>query len=248
MEFEQIQQAVAGLPVMTPAQGRLVYDHVLATEAEHILELGTASGVSAAYMAAALHELGRGSVTTLDKQQFLPEPLPEATAFSAVPELLRFVRFERPTHSSYVWWLLRTIEERSDAAGNCDPLYDFCYLDGAHDFTVDGLAVFLVEKLLRPEAWLLLDDLNWSYAADVIPQDAERFSADELQAPHVRLIFDVLIKQHPSFSEFRVQDGSWGWAKKAPGEARRYALETSQPFQALAVDRLKRAWLTARSQ
>ena len=30
------------------------------------------------------------------------------------------------------------------------PVYDFCYLDGAHDFTIDGMAVYLVEKLLRP--------------------------------------------------------------------------------------------------
>jgi predicted O-methyltransferase YrrM len=248
MKFDEIQQAVTGVPVMTAAQGRVIYDHVLATEPEHILELGTASGVSAAYMAAALDELGRGSVTTLDKQQFLPDPLPERSAFAKVPELLRYVHFERPADSSYVWWLLHMLEERSDDAGNCRPLYDFCYLDGAHDFTIDGLAALMLERLLRPGAWLLLDDLNWSYAADATPPDPGRFSDSEVRAPHVRLIFDVLLKQHPNFTEFRVQDGSWGWAKKAPGEPRRYALETSQPIQALAVDRLKRAWLTARSR
>jgi predicted O-methyltransferase YrrM len=248
MDFDRIQQAVEGVPVMTPAQGRIVYDHVLANNVTDVLELGTASGVSAAYMAAALDELGRGSVTTLDRQQYVVSPPPEQRAFAKVPELLRYVTFERPPDSSYVWWLLRKIEERSDASGNCEPAYDFCYLDGAHDFTIDGLAVYLVEKLLRPQAWLLLDDLNWSYAADVNPPEPDRFSADEIQAPHVRLIFDVLLKQHPNFTEFRVQDGSWGWAKKAPGEPRRYALETSQPLPALVVDRLKRAWLKLRSR
>lgn len=248
MKLDRIQEAVAGVPVMTAAQGKVIYDHVIATRPEHVLELGTASGVSAAYIAAALDELGRGSVTTLDKAQYLPDPLPELTAFAKVPELLRYVRFERPDDSSYVWWLLRKIEQRSDAAGNCDALYDFCYLDGSHDFTIDGLATFMLERLLRPDAWLLLDDLNWSYAADTATPLDGRFSDDEVRAPHVRLIFDVLLKQHPSFTEFRVQDGSWGWAKKASGQPRRYALETSQPIQALAVDRLKRAWLTARSR
>jgi hypothetical protein len=248
VEFERIRQAVEGVPVMTPAQGRVIYDHVMQAQPTHVLELGTASGVSAAYMAAALDELGRGSVTTLDKQQYLPTPLPEKQAFAKVPELLGYVTFERPPDSSYVWWLLRKIEQRSDSAGNCEALYDFCYLDGAHDFTVDGLAAYLVEKLLRPDAWLLLDDLNWCYAADVVPPDPDRFSDDEIHAPMVRLIFDVLLKQHPSFTEFRIQDGSWGWAKKAPGEPRRYALETSQSLQALAIDRLKRAWLKARSR
>jgi predicted O-methyltransferase YrrM len=247
MQFEAIRQAVEGVPIMTPAQGRVVYDHVLRNEVCDILELGTASGVSAAYMAAALDELGRGSVTTLDKAQYVPSPPPERQAFARVPELLRYVTFERPPDSSYVWWLLRTIQERSDAAGNCAPAYDFCYLDGAHDFTIDGLAVFLAEKLLRPGAWLLLDDLNWSYAADHTGVDLTTLSADEIQAPHVRIIFDVLIKQHPSFTELRLQDGSWGWARKAPGQARRYTVETSQSLSGLVVDRLKRAALSARA-
>jgi predicted O-methyltransferase YrrM len=248
VRFEDIQRAVEGVPIMTPAQGRVIYDHVLDNKPRDILELGTASGVSAAYMAAALDELGRGSITTLDREQLLPATLPEDAAFAKVPELLRFVRFERPPHSSYVWWLLREIEARSDAAGNCTPGYDFCYLDGAHDFTVDGLAVYLTEKLLRPDAWLLLDDLNWSYKADVADYDRETYSDDEADAPHVRLIFDVLLKQHPSFTDFRVQDGSWGWAKKAPDQPRRYSLETSQSVGGLVVDRLKRAALTARSR
>lgn len=248
MRFEQIQQALEGVPIMTAAQGRVIYDHVLESKPTDILELGTASGKSAAYMAAALHELGRGTVTTLDREQLLPKRLPEHHAFADVPELLSHVRFERPRHSSYVWWLLREIESRSDAAGNCTPGYDFCYLDGAHDFTIDGLAAFLVEKLLRPDAWLLLDDLNWSYAADVVDFDRDTYSPDEANAPHVRLIFDVLLKQHPNLTEFRVQDGTWGWAKKAPGQPRRYTVETSQSVGGLVVDRLKRAALTARSR
>jgi predicted O-methyltransferase YrrM len=248
MEYERIRAAVEGVPIMTPAQGRVIYEHVLESGATDILELGTANGVSAAYMAAALDERGRGMVTTLDREQWIPDPPPEQTAFAKVPELLRYVTFERPPHSSYVWWLLRQIEARSDAAGNCEPAYDFCYLDGAHDFTIDGLAVFLLERLLRPGAWLLLDDLNWSYAADNTGHDLTNFSPDEIEAPHVRIILDVLLKQHPSFTEFRVQDGSWGWAKKAPDQPRRYALETSQSFSGLAVDRLKRAALTARGR
>jgi hypothetical protein len=49
------------------------------------------------------------------------------------------------------------------------------------------------------------------------------------------------VRQHPSFTEFRDQDGAWGWAKKAPGEPRRYSLETSQSLSALVLDRARRA-------
>ena len=28
-------------------------------------------------------------------------------------------------------------------------------------------------------------------------------------------IFELLVKQHPAFDEFRVERGWWGWARKA---------------------------------
>src|SRR5438876_3799024 len=131
---------------MTPHQGRLIYDHVIAERPETILELGTAHGVSAAYMAAALDEVGQGTLVTLDKAQLVPSPRPEEGAFARVPELLERVKLVRTPDSSYVWYLKQRVEEQSDPEGNVTPLYDFCYLDGAHDFTIDGLAVVLVEK------------------------------------------------------------------------------------------------------
>ena len=45
---------------MSPEQGRIVYDHVRATRPAEVLELGTAHGVGAAYMAAALRDNGAG--------------------------------------------------------------------------------------------------------------------------------------------------------------------------------------------
>jgi predicted O-methyltransferase YrrM len=48
MKLEQVQDAVQGVPHMEPAQGRVIYEHVLAEQPVEILELGTARGVSAA--------------------------------------------------------------------------------------------------------------------------------------------------------------------------------------------------------
>ena len=59
--FDDVARAVAGIPFMSPAQGRLVYDHLVSTGARDVLELGTAHGVSAAYMAAS-----GARVTTVD--------------------------------------------------------------------------------------------------------------------------------------------------------------------------------------
>jgi len=51
---------------MSPEQGRIVYDHVRAARPAEVLELGTAHGVGAAYMAAALRDNGAGRLVTVD--------------------------------------------------------------------------------------------------------------------------------------------------------------------------------------
>jgi hypothetical protein len=66
-------------------------------------------------------------------------------------------------------------------------------------------------------------------------------SEPERTQPHLRAVFDLIVAQHPSFTELRVQDEWWGWARKAPGEPRRYTLETSRPLGALAAGAARRA-------
>jgi predicted O-methyltransferase YrrM len=233
VELAAVQEQVRDIPWMSPQQGAIVYRHVVDTKTEQILELGTAHGVSAAYMAAALDELGGdGKVVTLDKvgHGFDPAPLLRKLGLADRVEVVR------RDDSSYNWYLKEVIAERSDSNGNCEPLYDFCYVDGAKQWTIDGLAVFLVEKLLKPGGWILLDDLEWSFASS--PSNvAEPFplSEAERREPNVRAVFDLILRQHPSFTEFRVQDGSWGWAHKAPDAPRRYEVTASRSLPGLAA-------------
>ena len=234
--------AVAGEPVVAVDQGRLVYDHVVGSGARDLLELGTAHGVGAAYLAAGLD--GReGGVTTVDFAGAAYAPGPEEVlARAGVADRVTVVR----EFSSYTWWLKEQVAARSDAAGNVEPCFDFVYLDGAKHWTIDGLAVVLVEKLLRPGGWLLMDDLDWRYADDP-GRDAtdgivhRSLSEGELREPHLRAVFDLIVAQHPSFTELRVQDEYWGWARKAPGEPRRYSLETSRPVGAVVSGIARRA-------
>lgn len=226
---------------MTPEQGAIVYRHIRETRPTQVLELGTAHGASAAYIAAALEENGTGHLTTVDQSgtDYAPADLLGSIG------LARWVSIVVREDSSYDWFLKGQIEDRSDAAGNCEPFYDFCYLDGAHHWTIDGLAVFLVEKLLKPGGWLLLDDLEWSYAAS--PSGANppfRMSTEERVQPHMRAVFDLLVRQHPNFTQFRVQDGNWGWAQKAPDEPRRYDVTASRTLAGLAMTG---AWRLARA-
>jgi predicted O-methyltransferase YrrM len=232
VSFAAVARAVAGVPFMSPEQGRIVFDHVRASGARDVLELGTAHGVGAAYLAAA-----GARVTTVDHAGAAFDPAPEdVLARAGVRDRVTIVR----EFSSYTWWLKERVAERSDAAGNVSPCFDFVYLDGAKNWTIDGFAVVLVEKLLRPGGWLLLDDLDYAYARDPGREATDgivhrELSEPERTQPHLRAVFELVVAQHPSFTDLRVQDEWWGWARKAPGEPRRLTLETSRPLGALAA-------------
>jgi predicted O-methyltransferase YrrM len=242
MKFEVVADLLEDVPIMAREQGRRVYDHLRAAGAEDVLDIGTGSGCSAAYMAAAVDENGRGRITTVDTVAVPRDPSAAETLDRVgLTSLVRYVLID---DSSYAWWLKRQVEAQSDGAGNCQPLYDFCYLDGAHNFTIDGLAVILVEKLLRPGAWLLLDDLPWTYAGHEVARgqgpDDLHLSAAERESPHMQAVFDLIVKQHPSFTRFRVEDDQRGWAQKAPDGVRHYEMATTTSLTALMIRSLKR--------
>ncbi len=243
MRFEDVAARVAGIPFMAPELGRRVYDHIRDTKPQAVLELGTAHGVSAAYMAAALEANGEGHLITVDHAGAAYDPSPEVVLENAgLAHRVQIVR----EHSSYNWFLKQQIEAASDEAGNTTPRFDFCYLDGAKNFNVDGLAVVLIEKLLRPGGWLLMDDLEWTYednpwilpSGDGHPLGA--LSESERTEPHLAAVFELIVKPHPSFSRFRREDQWWGWAQKLPGAERRYELTTSRPFGAVVMGEIRR--------
>ena len=87
MSFEAVARAVAGVPFMSPEQGRLVYDHVRSTRPGAVLELGTAHGVGAAYLAGALADNGHGALTTVDFAGAAYDPSPESVLARAGEEI-----------------------------------------------------------------------------------------------------------------------------------------------------------------
>jgi predicted O-methyltransferase YrrM len=250
MDFATVADAVRGIPFMSPELGRRVYEHIRSTEVETALELGTAHGVSAAYMAAAMEASGRGHVVTVDHAGADYDPSPEQILTRAgLAHRVTIVR----RHSSYNWFLKEEIEAGSDAAGNCRPRFDFCYLDGSKNFNLDGLAVVLIEKLLRPQGWLLMDDLEWTYEDNpwIVPHEDGRplgpLSDSERTEPHLLAVFELIVKQHPSFTRFVREDAWYGWAQKAPGSQRHYEVSTSRPLRALVATELRRRRRARRS-
>jgi hypothetical protein len=52
--------------------------------------------------------------------------------------------------------------------------------------------------------------------------DITKLSESERSEPHLRAVFDLLVRTNPAFDEFVVQDNWWGWARKSP-DGRRMA-------------------------
>lgn len=234
---------------MSPELGARVYEHVRSSRPATVLELGTAHGVSAAYMAAALEANGSGHLVTVDHAAAAYDPSPEQVLNQAgLSHRVTIVR----EHSSYNWFLKQQIEAASDPDGNCRPQYDFCYLDGSKNFNIDGLAVVLIEKLLRPDGWLLMDDLEWTYGDNpwILPggdgHPLGPLSESERTEPHLLAVFELIVKQHPSFTRFVREDAWYGWAQKGSGSMRRYEVTNSRPLRALVTSELRRRARRAR--
>lgn len=219
MRFEAAREVVGNTPHTTPERGRQLYDHLVRYGARDVLELGFAHGVGTCYLAAAVHEVGDGRVTSIDRAGVLGyrPSADELVGRLGVADLVDLVEAD----TSYTWELMRLIE-RQTVDGVCEPCFDFVFVDGAHTWDVDGFAFFLVEKLLRPGGWILFDDLRWTFATSQSLGDAPWVQALPLEQrtiPQVAKVFELLVDQHPAFTDRRVE-GNWGWARKLPRTAR----------------------------
>ena len=102
-------------------------------------------------------------------------------------------------------------EGRRDA-----PTFDFVFIDGAHTWEVDGLAFFLVDRLLEPDGWLLFDDVHWTLSASPTLHDSARvraLSEEERHTPQIMRVFSLLPMRQPGYDSFLVK-GNWAWAHK----------------------------------
>jgi len=118
--------------------------------------------------------------------------------------------YHEPT--SYTWRLMKMLQQ------DPTPRFDLCYIDGAHNWFVDALAYFLADRLLRPGGWMVLDDLYWTYASSPALKGSEevrRMPPDEQTTQQVKQIYDLLIKTHPDYHNFRVEE-TWAFAQKRP--------------------------------
>lgn len=223
MEYAAVADRVGGTPFISRANARFLYQFIVDNEIEQVLELGIAHGTSTCFIAAALERKGRGRVTAVDLEEV--EFVPSAEQQLAACGLAHRAEIHR-MKTGYNWFLHDAIAEAT-SDGRCEPRYELCILDGAKNWTLDSSAFFLAEKLLREGGWFIFDDYDWTYAEADRKREAtdgvahRSLSEPERAVPHVREIFELLVKQHPNFGEF-VRRGTWAMARKVRADAKRY--------------------------
>ena len=225
MEFKDIDEKVGHVPFISNKNAEYLYNLILKEGLTNILELGIAHGTATCYMAAALQELGSGTITAVDllktKDHFKPsaEEQLEKTGLSEYVEIARM-------QTGYTWFLHDEIL-RNTKDGYCQEIYDLCIIDGPKNWTIDGAAFFMADKLLKNNGWIIFDDYNWTYASrsgsktDGITH--RELSEPELKTPHVREIFELLVKQHSNYGNFYLlKDCDWAVAQKTRSKNKTY--------------------------
>lgn len=227
MKFAEVRRLVGSVPFISPEHGLELYQMILRERPAEILELGIAHGTATCYMAAALDELDEGRVTAVDLTS--ASFTPSAEMQLARCGLARFANVAR-MQTGYTWFLHDEIR-RQTSGGECTSKYDLCIIDGPKNWTIDGCAFFLVDKLLKPGGWIIFDDYGWTYAGAGASREAtdgithRALSEDERTTPQIREVFELLVVPHAGYSNFVVQDHKdWAMAQKIAGSEKTYTV------------------------
>jgi len=211
MKFEDIKNYLQGIPHLPPEDAIILYSFILESKPSRILELGFDHGVSTLYMAAALDEIGSGTIITIDNH-YAKQSNP---SIYQLMELTNLEKYVNPifANRTYTWELKKLLEK--NIINNEKMLFDFCFIDGAHNWETDGFAFYLVDKLLKEGAFILFDDVKWNYKnSKNIPEETTKYMGDdELEECHVELILKLLVNTHPNYIIERI-DFRWAWARK----------------------------------
>lgn len=211
-DTETIRDAAAGLrvfdvfpdvPFISASKGRQLYELVSSKGVEACLELGFAHGKSSAVIAQALEDSGRGRLTTVD----FPHALNRKPNLSDILERLGLAHrvSVRTDPEGFHWTLMTMLEE------NPRPQFDFVFFDGAHTWSGTGFAFLLAEKMLKPGAWVVFDDLDWTirWSLDRKKSQKQRskiresnYTERELVTAQVNKVWNLLVTED-QYSERR---------------------------------------------
>jgi len=121
--------------------------------------------------------------------------------FAELPNRVFFYSSTERYLDSYNWPLVQLLSQQAGA-----PLFDYCFLDGAHTFAVDALTFFLADRLLNVGGYLDFDDYRWrlrgsSLDPERVPQTSLMYTEEQIDTYQVALIVEELVRRDPRYVE-----------------------------------------------
>lgn len=120
---------------------------------------------------------------------------------SGLPNKIRYFGNTEKFNDSYNWALGKLVGESRG-----EPLFDYCFLDGAHTFAVDALNYFLCDRLLRVGGFMDFDDYGWTIRGSSldpahVPAMAMQYTDEQIDARQVRMIVNNLVRTDQRYRE-----------------------------------------------
>lgn len=118
---ERVKQRFGDLPYMRFEQAEVLSRFLKAHTLRNCLELGFFHGLSSAYIAETLREMGGGHLTTIDLE-WTRSKSPNIDAIMSQLGLSEYVTaYYEPR--SYTWRMMKMLDEKQNES------FDFCYVD-----------------------------------------------------------------------------------------------------------------------
>jgi hypothetical protein len=104
-------------------------------------------------------------------------------------------------NDSYNYSLIKLIKENQR-----QPIFDYCFLDGAHTFGIDALTFFLCDRLTRVGGYIDFDDYDWtirdsSLDPKKVPAIADQYTDEQIDSKQVAMIVDHLVRPDSRYKE-----------------------------------------------
>jgi len=104
-------------------------------------------------------------------------------------------------NDSYNWSLIQLIQKNHN-----EPIFDYCFLDGAHTFAIDALNFLLCDRLTRVGGYIDFDDYTWKLRGSSldpvkVPIIADQYTDEQIDSRQVALIVDHLVRPDKRYRE-----------------------------------------------
>lgn len=126
--------------------------------------------------------------------------------FNRLPDIVCELYAEgntRKPSDSYNWRLSKMLLDMQE--NQIDGVFDVVYLDGAHSFSIDGLACCLIKKLLKRGGYIIFDDVDLSFKNNSsegrLAILRESYPEEQLADKQVRRVINIFMQGDEGFQE-----------------------------------------------